>query len=65
MYFTKIDTVVSPIKSTSYVGYFAGTNLILYGIDNIRDLFGHKVDLQMIKSNPVCRLGMDKPQQAA
>jgi len=39
--------------------------MILYGIDNIRDLFGHKVDLQMIKSNPVCRLGMDKPQQAA
>ena len=32
--------------------------MILYGIDNIRDLFGHKVDLNMIQSNPVCRLGM-------
>uniref|UniRef100_A0A7S0TVX7 phenylalanine--tRNA ligase n=2 Tax=Hemiselmis andersenii TaxID=464988 RepID=A0A7S0TVX7_HEMAN len=34
--------------------------MILYGIDNIRDLFGHKVDLHMIKSNPVCRLTVDK-----
>ena len=32
--------------------------MILYGIDNIRDLFGHKVDLDMIKSNPICRLGL-------
>lgn len=32
--------------------------MILYGIDNIRDLFGHKVDLRLIKSNPICRLGM-------
>ncbi|KAH7282163.1 hypothetical protein KP509_35G015800 [Ceratopteris richardii] len=31
--------------------------MILYGIDNIRDLFGHKVDLKMIESNPICRLG--------
>ncbi|KAH1224567.1 Phenylalanine--tRNA ligase alpha subunit, cytoplasmic [Glycine max] len=33
--------------------------MILYGIDNIRDLFGHKVDLGLIKKNPVCRLGID------
>lgn len=32
--------------------------MILYGIDNIRDLFGHKVDLKLIKSNPICRLGL-------
>lgn len=31
--------------------------MILYGIDNIRDLFGHKVDLNLIKKNPICRLG--------
>ena len=30
--------------------------MILYKIDNIRDLFGHKVDLDMIKTNPICRL---------
>lgn len=30
--------------------------MILYKIDNIRDLFGHKVDLHMIKNNPICRL---------
>jgi phenylalanyl-tRNA synthetase alpha chain len=31
--------------------------MILYGVDNIRDLFGTKVNLSMIKSNPICRLG--------
>ncbi|XP_055340816.1 phenylalanine--tRNA ligase alpha subunit-like [Paramacrobiotus metropolitanus] len=30
--------------------------MIKYGIDNIRDLVGHKVDLQMVQSNPVCIL---------
>lgn len=34
--------------------------MILYGINNIRDLFGHKVDLGLIKTNPICRLGIDK-----
>lgn len=32
--------------------------MILYGIDNIRDLFGHKVSLAMVKKNPICRLGL-------
>jgi phenylalanyl-tRNA synthetase alpha chain len=31
--------------------------VILYGIDNIRELFGHKVSLGMVKSNPMCLLG--------
>ncbi|PNY11964.1 putative phenylalanine-tRNA ligase alpha subunit-like protein [Trifolium pratense] len=33
--------------------------MIMYGIDNIRDLFGHKVDLALIKKNPICRLGIE------
>ncbi|XWS67915.1 hypothetical protein CRYUN_Cryun04dG0045900 [Craigia yunnanensis] len=33
--------------------------MILHGIDNIRDRFGHKVDLSLIKRNPICRLGID------
>jgi phenylalanyl-tRNA synthetase alpha chain len=32
--------------------------MILYGIDNIRDLFGHKVSLQTVKENAICRMGM-------
>ncbi|KAK9988068.1 hypothetical protein SO802_028307 [Lithocarpus litseifolius] len=32
--------------------------MILYGYNNIRDLFGHKVDLGLIKTNPICRLGL-------
>ncbi|RKP12214.1 tRNA synthetases class II core domain (F)-domain-containing protein [Piptocephalis cylindrospora] len=30
--------------------------MIKYGIDNIRELLGHKVDLGMIQRNPLCRL---------
>lgn len=32
--------------------------MILYGIDNIRDLFGHRVSLSMVRKNPICRLGL-------
>lgn len=34
--------------------------MIMYGIDNIRDLFGPKVNLQMIYENPLCRLDLVK-----
>lgn len=30
--------------------------MIKYGISNIRDLVGHKVSLDFIKENPICRL---------
>lgn len=30
--------------------------MIRYGIKNIRDLFGHRVDLKAIQANPLCRL---------
>lgn len=30
--------------------------MIKYGINNIRDLVGHKVDLQLVSTNPICRL---------
>ncbi|XP_045819725.1 phenylalanine--tRNA ligase alpha subunit, cytoplasmic isoform X2 [Trifolium pratense] len=33
--------------------------MIMYGIDNIRDLFGHKVDLGLIKKNSICQLGIE------
>ncbi|CAN0924536.1 Phenylalanine--tRNA ligase alpha subunit, cytoplasmic [Linum grandiflorum] len=32
--------------------------MILYGYDNIRDLFGHKVDLGLMKKNPLCLIGI-------
>ena len=37
--------------------------MILYGVDNIRDLFGTKVNLSMIHANPICRLGMEEPAE--
>ncbi|PVU84899.1 hypothetical protein BB560_007225 [Smittium megazygosporum] len=30
--------------------------MIKYGIDNIRALVGHKIDLNMVENNPLCRL---------
>ncbi|XP_066916323.1 phenylalanine--tRNA ligase alpha subunit-like [Clytia hemisphaerica] len=30
--------------------------MIKYGISNIRDLIGHKIDLEMVQKNPICRL---------
>ncbi|KAF1586724.1 UNVERIFIED_CONTAM: Phenylalanine--tRNA ligase alpha subunit A, partial [Eudyptes robustus] len=30
--------------------------MIRYGISNIRELFGHKIDLNMVYKNPICRL---------
>lgn len=30
--------------------------MIKYGVSNIRDLFGHKMDLDAIQRNPICRI---------
>ena len=32
--------------------------MIMYGIDNIRDLFWSKMQMSSVKNNPICRLGM-------
>mmetsp|Transcript_20937 Transcript_20937/g.52089 ORF Transcript_20937/g.52089 Transcript_20937/m.52089 type:complete len:507 (+) Transcript_20937:69-1589(+) len=32
--------------------------MIMYGIDNIRDLFGSKMQVSAVKNNPICRLGL-------
>ncbi|XP_059483542.1 phenylalanine--tRNA ligase alpha subunit [Neocloeon triangulifer] len=36
--------------------------MIKYGINNIRDLVGPKVDLQMVHDSPICRLDKDDDQ---
>lgn len=33
--------------------------MVKYGLDNIRDLVGPKVDLKMVQTNPICRLDRD------
>lgn len=38
------------------ITFFCRPTMIRYGIDNIRALFGPKVDLQMVYENPICRL---------
>jgi hypothetical protein len=35
---------------------FNRPTMITYGVDNIRDLFGHKVKLSMSKAAPIVRL---------
>lgn len=32
--------------------------MIMYGINNIRDLFGSKIQMSTVKNIPICRLGM-------
>ncbi|XP_046746234.1 phenylalanine--tRNA ligase alpha subunit isoform X2 [Diprion similis] len=36
--------------------------MIKYGLNNIRDLVGPKVDLQMVHNNPICRLEKNGPR---
>ncbi len=38
--------------------------MIKYGIDNIRELLGHKVDLGMVMNNPICRLDKKMGREA-
>ena len=42
--------------SSTWGRYILVTHLHRYGIDNIRDLVGHKVDLDMVQKNPLCRI---------
>ncbi|XP_014211827.1 phenylalanine--tRNA ligase alpha subunit [Copidosoma floridanum] len=39
--------------------------MIKYGLNNIRDLVGPKVDLQMVQDNPLCRLDKCKVSSAS
>ena len=32
-----------------------------YGYTNIRDLFGHKIDLNLVRSHPIVRWDVDDP----
>lgn len=34
--------------------------MIKYGINNIRELVGHKVNLQMVYDSPLCRLDTEQ-----
>uniref|UniRef100_A0A914S5X1 Phenylalanyl-tRNA synthetase domain-containing protein n=1 Tax=Parascaris equorum TaxID=6256 RepID=A0A914S5X1_PAREQ len=44
------------LKKWVEIGNSGIPTMIRYGIDNIRDLFGPKVNLEMIYQNPLCRL---------
>ena len=35
--------------------------MIKYGFKNIRDLFGHKIDLNLVRSHPIVRWDVDDP----
>lgn len=39
--------------------------MIKYRIDNIRNLFGHKVDMGMTKNAPICRFEMADEEDGA
>lgn len=46
---------VTAIQSNIIILNFRPT-MIKYGLNNIRDLVGSKVDMEMIHNNPICRL---------
>ena len=37
--------------------------MIRYGISNIRELFGHKINLSMVYKNPICQLEQKKQEE--
>ncbi len=39
--------------------------MIQYGVRNIRDLVGHKVKLDFIRDNPICRIHQHRPEKGA
>lgn len=46
-----LNHVMSPLPSPT---------MIKYGINNIRELVGHKVNLQMVYDSPLCRLDAER-----
>ena len=44
------------INELVFVCLFVRPTMIRCGISNIRDLCGHKVNLEMVQSDPFCRL---------
>ncbi|NXQ19267.1 SYFA ligase, partial [Peucedramus taeniatus] len=50
---------VVPRSGGSALGFSCGVGgptMIKYGINNIRELVGHRVNLQMVYDSPLCRL---------
>ena len=55
-YFVHSDNIIHPIFFVSIGGLsLERPTMIKYRIDNIRNLFGHKVDMGMTKNAPICR----------
>jgi len=49
--------ITNSIQFSYYkINFLFRPTMIKYGIDNIRDLVGHKVNLKMVQDNPICRL---------
>ena len=55
---TATCTACAAPHSPCTASLYCRPTMILYSVDNIRDLFGHKVSLQMVKKNSICRLGL-------
>ena len=43
------------LKKYCHLNLFSNS-MIKYGLNNIRDLVGHKVNLKMVYDNPLCRI---------
>ena len=56
-----IDSFSLDLKAEWWLWLFFRPTMIKYGYDNIRDLVGHKIDLEKVQETPICRL--DKYEQ--
>lgn len=54
--------IIPPLFAFSFYGAWVVVTdsfCLRYGVDNIRELLGHKVDLNFIENNPAVRLEKD------
>jgi hypothetical protein len=51
------ETDYDQVSASSFLAYQA--NVWRYGVNNIRELLGHKVNLNFIEENPAVRLDKD------
>lgn len=58
--FREILIRVGPDVVLNCISSLSSPTMIKYGINNIRELVGHKVNLQMVYDSPLCRLDAEQ-----
>ena len=56
VYLWKGDAIITNYVIIRLIDVNFRPTMIKYGIDNIRELCGNKINLKMVQENPICRL---------